>query len=304
MKREVKNHSASVHRQLLDKAKQSSRPFNQLLQYYAAERFLYRFSQSKHRDKAVLKGAMMFIVWNAPYARATRDIDMLGILNNSMDNVTDMVKSICVTTVPSDGLSFDPGTVKGEQIIEDGDYKGVRVKFQGFLGNARVSMQIDFGFGDIVFPKAQEIEYPTMLDMPAPKLKGYPKETVIAEKFHTMMNLGIINSRMKDFYDIWLLIQQFDFHSGSIEQAIRKTFKNRKTTITSPIGLFERIKSEKEKDIQWKAFIRKSGLHTVPDELGDIIHQISSFMIPITDMNPKEKSRNLAWHAPGPWREA
>ena len=303
MKREIKNYFASVHRQLQNKAKETDRPFNELLQYYAAERFLYRFSQSKHKDKVILKGAMMFIVWKAPYARVTRDIDMLGRLHNSMENVMTMVKDVCKIEYPSDGIVFTAETVQVEQIMEENDYKGARVSFTGLLGNARIPMQIDLGFGDVIFPEPENIDYPTLLNMPSPTLKGYPRETVIAEKFHTMMNKGIINSRMKDYYDIWLLSSQFDFDGVTLQQAIEKTFKYRGAVPASPTKLFDEISLDKDKNIQWSAFIRKSGLDTAPKDIKDVIKFIKDFLLPIMEDIIAEKICGLTWKAAGPWKK-
>lgn len=303
MKRELKNIPASVHRRLLDKAKRENRPFNELFQYYAIERFLYRFGQSKHTGKAVLKGAMMFLVWDAPYARATRDIDMLGRLNNSRENVLAMVRDVCAVEDTMDGMTFEANSVRGERIDEDGNYKGVRVTFEGFLGKAQAHMQIDFGFGDEVFPEPRDISYPTIFDMPAPALKGYPKESVIAEKYHVLMNLGIINTRMKDFYDIWLLANQFDFDSDTLEKSIVKTFEHRNTAISSPEALLLKIASNADKNAQWRAFVRKSGLSSAPEEISDVVCVLKNFLAPITAHILAAQKTTKIWKAPGPWKQ-
>src|SRR5262249_51496662 len=175
------------------------------------ERFLYRLSTTRHRARFVLKGALMLHVWEAPLARATKDIDFLGRLDNSLDNLEGVVREVCTADVEPDGMMFDAATVEIERIKEDADYLGVRVRFVGLLGKARVAMQIDVGFGDVVTPGAQDITYPTLLDFPAPALSGYPRETVIAEKFQAMVYLRTLNSRMKDFYDVWLLARKFAF---------------------------------------------------------------------------------------------
>jgi predicted nucleotidyltransferase component of viral defense system len=303
MKKEIKDYSASVHDRLLNHAKKIKRPFDEILQYYAVERFLYRFSRSKHKDKAILKGAMMFIVWDAPYSRATRDIDMLGLLDNDIDNFVRMAQDTCKTDVEPDGMMYDADSVKGEQIIEDGNYKGVRVRFLGYLGRARASMQIDFGFGDVVFPKPQTIDYPTILAMPAPQLKGYSRETVIAEKFHVMVDRGLLNSRMKDFYDIWLLSNHFDFTHKELKEAIKKTFSTRKTRIIpDPVALTDAFVSNEQKNVQWKAFVRKQKLGYAPENIRDVIKVLREFLLPIIS-NMEENQRNeFSWVAPGPWK--
>jgi hypothetical protein len=206
-----KNLAASVHARLAQIARRTGRPFQELLQYYAMERFLYRLSKSPHAARFVLKGALMLRVWDAPMARPTKDIDLLGRLENSLENGSTVVREVCALEVEPDGLVFRPATVKSERIREDADYEGVRIRFDGFLARARIAMQLHVGIGDVMVPGPVEIAYPTLLDFPAPRLKGYPRETAIAEKFEAMVKLGTLNSRMKDFYDIWLLSRQFDF---------------------------------------------------------------------------------------------
>ena len=229
---EIKNVAASVRQRLLNRAKETNRPFDELLQYYAMERFLYRLSISKHCDKFVLKGALMFVVWEGPRSRATRDIDLAGRTKNSIENLVAIVKEVCGVDAEPDGMEFQPSNVIGERIKEDADYEGVRIRFIGHLGQARAAIQIDIGFGDMITPDPIDIDYPVLLDMPAPKLKGYPRETVVAEKFQAMVFLGMINTRMKDFHDIWLLAHQFDFDGKLLGAAVKETFAHRKTELT------------------------------------------------------------------------
>ena len=178
----ISNLAASVQARLQNHARASKRPFQELLQYYAMERFLYRLSTTPHRVRFVLKGALMLHVWDAPLARATKDLDFLGRLDNSLENLERVVREVCAADVEPDGMVFAPATVKTERIKEGADYEGVRVRFVGLLGKARVAMQIDVGFGDVVTPGAVDITYPALLDFPAPALSGYPRETVVAEK--------------------------------------------------------------------------------------------------------------------------
>ena len=171
----VKNLAASVHARLQNRARATKRPFQELLQYYAMERFLYRLAQTPHRAHFVLKGALMLHVWDAPLARATKDLDFLGRLDNSLENLERAVREICAADVEPDGMVFDSATVKSERIKEVADYEGVRVRFVGLLGKARVTMQIDVGFGDVVTPGAETITYPALLEFPTPELSGYPR---------------------------------------------------------------------------------------------------------------------------------
>ncbi len=238
MKKPVKDVAASVRQRLQNVAKRSNRPFQEVLEYFAIERFLYRLASSKHAGRFVLKGALMFRAWNAPASRPTRDIDLLGRMDSKVTTVVPVFKSVCDQTVEPDGLIFHADSVAGQAIKEDADYAGVRVTFRATLQNSRIAMQIDIGFGDVLTPAAVSTDYPTILDLPAPRLKGYSRETVVAEKFEAMVKLGLANSRMKDFYDIWLLSQKFDFNGSVLSNAITRTFAHRKTQIlTAPTAL-------------------------------------------------------------------
>ncbi|MFE8069881.1 nucleotidyl transferase AbiEii/AbiGii toxin family protein [Marinobacteraceae bacterium S3BR75-40.1] len=207
-----RNIAASVRQRLLNRAREERRPFQELLQYYAMERFLYRLSQSHHRNRFILKGALMLRIWEAPQARPTMDIDMLGRTNNDNDAVLAQVLEIIDQPVEDDGMIFHAANLRAEQITEDADYQGVRILFSGELNGATVKMQLDIGFGDIVHPAAHRATFPILLNLPAPELLCYSRESAIAEKFQAMVYLGELNSRMKDFYDIWLLARQFDFY--------------------------------------------------------------------------------------------
>ena len=198
------NIAASVHQRLKNAAVDSGRTFNDLAQYYALERWLYRMSRSPHSSLFILKGALMLVAWQAPILRATRDIDLLARTSNNLDHIKKLVAEICTQEVPDDGLIFDPGSVATTRISEDADYEGVRVQFEGRLATAKLPMQIDMGFSDVVTPSPVEITYPTILAYPAPILRAYNRETAIAEKFEARVSLGILNSRRKDCFDIWL----------------------------------------------------------------------------------------------------
>ncbi len=214
----VRNIQASVRQRLLNLAINDKRPFGELLQYYIMERFLYRLSKSVHTDHFILKGALMLRAWNSPEFRPTMDIDMLVRSSNEEINIKAQIMEIMELEVEADGISFDPGSIRTEPITENAGYAGLRVRFIGFLGSARVSVQIDIGFGDIVFPDPEIVELPALLDYPAPKLMGYSRESTIAEKFEAIIKLGLLNSRMKDFYDIWLLSRQFSFDRAMLAE--------------------------------------------------------------------------------------
>ena len=256
--KKVSNLAASVQARLQNHARASERPFQELLQYYAMEPFLYRLSTTSYRARFVLKGALMLHVWDAPLARATKDVDLLGRLDHALENLERVVREICAADVEPDGMVFDPTTVKTERIKEDADYEGVRVRFVGLLGKARVAMQIDVGFGDVVTPSAQDITYPALLDFPPPALTGYPRETVVAEKFQAIVYLGTLNSRMKDFYDVWILASQFAFDGAVLAEAVAATFKNRKTAIdVVPVAFTPDFTEQASTLAQWTAFRKK-----------------------------------------------
>ena len=298
----TKNISASVHSRLLNQARTSGRPLNDYLQYYAIERFLYRLSQSPYRDDFILKGALVFLVWGGPLHRSTRDIDLLGSMSNKVDNLVNIIQEICSLTVEDDGMSFPPENVQGTLIKEDADYEGVRLQFFGYLGKARIKMQIDVGFSDQVFPKPGRTEYPTLLSFPAPELKNYPRESVIAEKFQAMIYLGEINSRMKDFYDIWFLASHFIFEGSILQEAIMQTFRHRKTEISSnPIHAFSEEFAEK-KILQWIAFLERNGIENTPYELSVITQKINVFLSPIIEAIVHESPFTLQWKNQG-WKK-
>ena len=299
-----KNMAASVHARLAQIARRTDRPFQELLQYYAMERFLYRLSKSPHAARFVLKGALMLRVWDAPMARPTKDIDLLGRLENSLENASTVVREVCALEVEPDGLVFRPATVKSERIREDADYEGVRIRFDGLLARARIAMQLDVGIGDVMVPGPVEIAYPTLLDFPAPRLKGYPRETAIAEKFEAMVKLGTLNSRMKDFYDIWLLSRQFDFDGSTLARAVNATFVNRRTTVKGdPVALSAKFSESEVANTQWRAFLRKGRLLNAPASLAEAVSGIARFLLPVARAHLAGGNFKMNWTAGGPWRE-
>lgn len=303
MKKEIKNVEASVKAQLQNKAKETNRPFAEVLQYYGMERFLYRFSKSKYADKFVLKGALLFAVWQIPDRRTTLDIDFLARVDNEVSAIEKVMEDVCDTTVEPDGLKFDSESVKGTKIKEYADYEGVRVKFTGFLDRARIPMQVDMGFGDIVYPKTKGIDYPVILDFPKPHLNGYPQESVISEKFEAMIKLGLLNSRMKDFYDIWLMTKQFEFKGANIASAIKKTFNNRKTDIPNKKPLFaDEIYDEKsDRQTLWNAFLKKGDIQHAPKTLSKTAKTIERFLLePILALNGNV-AFDKTWRSPKGW---
>jgi len=299
---QLKNIGASVHQRLKNAAKDSGRSFNDLAQYYALERWLYRLSKSRHVDSFVLKGALMLVAWRAPILRATRDIDLLARTNNDLDNIKTVIAEVCREDVPDDGVVFDPESVTTERIAEDADYEGVRAQFRGHLATTRLAMQIDMGFSDVVTPAPVEINYPTILDYPAPVLRAYNRETAIAEKFEAMVSLGRLNSRMKDFFDIWLLATTSDFRGTDLHAAISATFTRRGTPIVAePQAFGPDFALDPSKQAQWAGFLKRMRPSEAPAKFADAVDLIRSFLLPINMALASSASFSMEWKHPGPW---
>lgn len=302
MSKQPKNIAHSIHEKLLSKAKIENRPFNELLQYYAMERFLYRLSKSAHKPYFILKGALCLKTFHCSELRPTMDIDLLGKTNNDESHIVEKIKDILSVKVESDGLIFDSETIQGERIVENAYYAGIRVQFSGFLGTAKIRMQVDIGFDDIIYPAPEESEFPTVLDAPAPQLLCYSRESVIAEKFESIIKIGELNSRMKDFYDIWLLSRQFNFSGQELAHAIELTFQHRGTDITDQITAFSDSYIG-QKHGQWNAFRRKIGQVTIPEKFETIVKEIDSFLRPVAQSLCRKTSVPSKWIASGVWKE-
>lgn len=247
----TKNVAASVHQRLLNLARAEGRVFNEVLQRFALERFLYRLGSSRYRSRFILKGAWMLSVWQVPLPRPTRDIDLLGRLASTVENIASAVQGICETSAPADGLYFDTKDLVSERITETANYAGVRVRFVAYLGKARVPMRIDVGFGDPVVPDPSAVQLPALLDFPPPELLGYSRESTIAEKYQAMVYLGMINSRMKDFFDIWLLASHTSFRGPLLAQAIEETFRWRTAPLVlESVALSDAFALDSEKEAQ------------------------------------------------------
>jgi len=298
----TRNVPASIHQQLLNRAKAESRPFNELLQYFALERFLYRLGRSAYRQRFVLKGALMFAIWRAPFSRPTRDVDLLGYLDNSVESVLSAIQAICAELTPDDGLHFDTENAIGESIVEAAKYQGVRVRFIAYLGTARIPMQIDIGFGDPLVPGPTLVQLPTILNLPPPELLGYSRESAIAEKLHAMVYRGAINSRMKDFYDVWLLSSQFEFRGPTLADAVRSTFRQRHTAMPeAPVAFSDKFSEDPDKQAQWIAFLLRTHIQDAPKTLQRTVRVIAAFLGPVMDALSNERDFDHDWFAGGPW---
>lgn len=279
MAREIKNIGASVRARLLNLSKASGQSFDLVLTRFALERLLFRLSQSPHADRFVLKGAMLMMSWFDDPHRGTRDLDLLGFGDPSEAAMLATFRDILAQDT-EDGVVFDPDTLRVDRIREELDYGGLRLRAIASVGGARINLTIDIGFGDALEPGAEVVDYPVMLDLPAPRLRAYARETVIAEKFQAMVALGRANSRMKDFYDIWILSRSFAFDDDRLARAIAATFARRGTAIPSelPDALTPAFAADEQKQRQWRAFVED--LSVDPGELGDVVGELRVFLMP------------------------
>jgi len=298
MPREPRNIGASVRARLLDLARAERSDFQVLLTRYALERLLYRLSVSEHRERFILKGAMLFVTWVADPFRPTRDLDLLGHGDNDVGAIADTFRSICAEPVADDGVDFDGAGLHAAPIREEVEYGGVRVRTTATIAGARVPIQVDVGFGDAVTPAPVEIDYPTLLDNPAPHLRAYPVETVVAEKFEALTSLGIANSRLKDFYDLWLIAQTFEFRQGGLVAAVQRTFDRRGTPLPldTPVGLTDEFAAAWA--AQWRAFLGRERMAAAPDVFAMIIVDLRGFLMPLVVSDPRGES---VWPPGGPW---
>lgn len=277
----VSNMAASVRQRLSNLAKSEKVDFSVVLTRYSLERFLYRLGNSQYRDQFLLKGAMLFDLWFSASSRPTRDIDLLHFGDPEQEAVAEIFKEICV--IPADdGITFNPASVTAREIRKEANYAGIRVTFSGLLERAICPMQVDIGYGDTITPGPESAIYPLLLsNLPPPQLKVYPCYTVIAEKFEAIVKLGMANSRLKDYFDLWILSQHVKFENSILLKAIVATFKRRKTIlpVNAPLGLSSVFSSDRQKQIQWNAFLSKNKLFA--PSLPETTEAIASFLMPI-----------------------
>lgn len=300
------NMAASVRQRLLELARTRGEEFEYLLTRYGLERFLYRLGCSPYRESFILKGAMLLLLWGMDEHRPTRDADLLGFGDDDAEKLASTFRDVCQVAVADDGLLFNPASVQATAIREAMEYSGIRIKLAASLGKARITVQLDVGFGDAVTPVAEEAVYPTIIDLPPPRLQVYPKETVIAEKFQAMVHLGMANSRMKDFYDIWTISQKFPFAGEALSLAIQRTFQRRQTGVPAelPLALTEEFSSNPAKEMQWQGFIRRNGLVDRDLPLRAVTEAIATFIIPPCLALAAAKPFLDEWTPGGPWQPA
>lgn len=301
-----RNLAASVLDRLRNRARASGDELQLLLMRYALERLLYRLSCSPHRDRFVLKGAMLFQVWTEQPHRPTRDLDLLGYGEPSPERLADLFRELCGMAVDADGLVFNASSVRSEPMKADEEYQGVRLRLEARLGNARIPVLVDVGFGDAITPAPETITYPVLLDLPAPRLLAYPRETVVAEKLEAMVSLGIANSRMKDFYDLWVLSRSFAFEGERLAAALAATFTRRQTAIPSdaPLALSPAFAAAPAKQAQWSAFLRRGRLMDDTASLDLVVEALGTFLLPPLHAAAGGRRFTELWPEGGPWMSA
>jgi predicted nucleotidyltransferase component of viral defense system len=300
---DLTNLPASIRQRLLNLSRSRGESFNLILQRYALERLLYRLDRSGHSQQFILKGALLFALWQVQGYRPTRDLDLLGYGDSSPEALLTVFREICAVDVEADGLSFAPQTIRIREIREDQEYGGQRVELEAFLGKARISIQVDIGFGDVVTPAPAKVEYPSLLGLPAPHLRAYPKETVIAEKLHALVVLGILNSRMKDFYDLWVMSREFSFAGPLLTAAVQATFARRQTELPQgiPVALTAAFVHDAIKTTQWQAFLSRSQLGTGGRDFPGVMADLHGFLMPLLEALARKEDLPRTWPAGGPW---
>lgn len=298
----TRNIGASVRDRLLNKARAEKLDYNLLLTRYALERMLYRLSISDQRDQFLLKGALLFDLWFDVPHRPTHDADFLGFGSADIPHVEEIFRSISRIEV-EDGIVFQADSVKAAEIRKEANYAGVRVTLMGLLDSARCPVQIDVGFGDAVVPGPEDVCYPIILPgMPEPQIRAYPRYTVVAEKLEALTSLGMLNSRMKDFFDLWVLAKHSDFDGTVLTRAVAATFERRQTAIPQglPIGLSDEFINDAQKEKQWQAFLRKNALDPMP--LAVVIADLREFLMPVLSSISARASYDMAWRSGDGWR--
>ncbi|WP_341486813.1 nucleotidyl transferase AbiEii/AbiGii toxin family protein [Pararhizobium sp. A13] len=299
-----KNIGVSVRDRLTQRARERRENAQLLMTRYAIERVLYRLSVSPYRDRFVLKGAMLFSLWAPVPYRATGDLDLLGFGENAPAAIAAIFVEILATQVEDDGVIFRPETLRAAPAREEDEYAGVRLDFVAELAGARLPMHVDIGYGDVITPEPVDIEYPALLGQPAPHLRAYPPETVVAEKFQAMVALDMLNSRMKDFFDLWAIAGAFAFEGEVLARAIQTTFASRETRLPTETPLALTAGFADAKQVQWAAFLRRTEIALAPEPLPEIQARIAELVMPPTIATTEATTFNAQWVAGGPWVDA
>lgn len=302
--RPLKDIGASVLARLKNHADATGDDFHFVLTRFALERLLYRIECSPHAERFVVKGALLFLVWADAIYRPTRDLDLMALQSATETEMETIFRDICATPVPDDAVRFDADRLSVEPIREDDAYAGLRVALSARIRSAKISLQVDIGFGDAITPAVNRATFPVLLDFPPPELACYPPETVIAEKLDALVQLGMANSRMKDYFDLWMLSRKHRFDGHVLVHAIRNTFRRRARipSTDAPTGLTDDFADDDAKRTQWKAFLRRSGLSAAPQDLHEVVAVLQVFLLPPYAAFQTGHDFPRHWSDNGPWR--
>jgi hypothetical protein len=305
MTRSVTNFAASVRARLFAEAKRRNTDFQLVLQRYAAERFLYRIGISPHRDRFVLKGAMLFVLWDEATARPTRDLDLAGYWAHDTEALPEAMREIFSISHDQDGLAYSLATMTVEPIRVAGQYHGFRIQLDVLLAGAKIPFQIDVGFGDAIVPEPIDVDYPTLLDGVAPNVRAYPREAVVAEKLHAMVSHGEANSRYKDFYDIWILSTRYAFSGATLASAIQATFVRRQTSKLEPwpAALTTAFYTNAKRSEQWMRYLRRAKLDAgAPVDFTAVGERVLTFLDPPLRAATCGRVFTAQWPPGGSWQ--
>lgn len=301
MSRAPVNMGASVRNRLTARARAQREDAQRLLIRYVIERLLYRLGRSPHRGLFVLKGAMLFSLWSPTPYRATGDLDLLGYGDNAPDQLMVVFREIMAMAVEDDGVVFQPESLRAAPAREADEYAGARLDFTATLAGARMTIHVDIGYGDAVTPGAVKIDYPTLLDFPAPNLLAYPPETVVAEKYQAMVSLGMVNTRLKDFFDLWAIAGTFAFDGAVLARAIHATFERRRTALPQelPVALTPGFAADKQ--VQWRAFLARTQIALAPEPFSDVQARIATLVMAPTMALLAGQPFVSRWEPGGSW---
>lgn len=304
MKKAVTNVGASVRARLLNETRRRRTNFQLMLQRYAAERFLYRLGVSAHRERFVLKGALLFVLWDEAVYRPTRDVDLAGYWSNDAASLERVFREILGIPCAEDGITFAAETLKIATIRDRTEYKGFRLRLRARLEDAVIPLQVDVGFGDAIVPPPADVEYPVLLDAPAPHIRAYPREAAVAEKLHAMVTLGLDNSRFKDFYDMHALSGRFAFAGESLSASIAATFARRSTpsSFEAPAALTPGFYQDARRALQWRRYLQRGRFQDAPSDFGPVGSSIQAFLGPPLRAIADGRPFVHVWPPGGPWR--
>lgn len=294
----------SIRQRLRNEVRRRGEDVQFALERYAMERLLFRLGESAHRERFVLKGAMLFALWGGALYRATRDLDFTGYGASDGDSVLEAFREICEVAKPDDELVFDAASFQAEPIRGQSEYVGLRIRLRAMLGRSRIPLQIDIGFGNAIQPPPEDVEFPTLLDDPPPRIRAYSQEAVVAEKMHAMVILGERNSRFKDFYDVFVLASRFPFRGSRLRSAIAATFDRRSTSITSalPVALTSSFFENRGRSEQWRAYLLGNALPGAPADFSVVGELTLRFLGPPWSALATDHAHAETWLAGGPWQ--